>query len=186
MKNIFIVFVLFTFSLLAQGEDSLQNAFNHFKKYKEYKTFDIRSATQLKQADEIVTTIKDNGVNVSGYTARLKEGEEYLCRITLFQGFEYAIVAGGDNNAVDIDLFVYDGEGNTVAMDRNLESVSYARLTKELADTTSLNNDKEIMYSEVSVRPLKTEKYWVKIKLRKSLTSTNDVAFLVGNRSVKN
>ncbi len=186
MKFKVILFMILTFSIFSQGEGSIKNAAKLFEAQPNYWTYVVRTAKQLKQPDEIVATTKYNNKWFSGYTQRIKNGDEYLVRATLFKGFEYIIIAAGDDNALDIDLFVYDGEGNTVAMDRRVNNVSHAKLTPELAKVNSINNAIDVMDTEVSIRPLETEKFWIKIKLRDSLTSTNDVGVIIGSRAVKN
>ncbi len=186
MKIKLIIFIILTFSIFSQGEDSIKNAVKFFEKQPNYWTYVVRTSRQLQQPDEIVATTKYNNKWFSGYTQRIKNGDEYLVRATLFKGFEYIIIAAGDDNALDIDLFIYDGEGNTVAMDRRINNASHAKLTPELAKVNSINNSINIIDSEVSVRPLETEKFWIKIKLRDSLTSTNDVGVIIGSRAVKN
>lgn len=182
----FFIFLLLSLNLFSQGKEiSIRNAVEFFEEHEIYESFNIRTANQLQQPGEIVTTINHRSRPISGYTARIAKGDEYLCRITLFEGYEYVIIAAGDNNVVDIDLFIYDEEGNTVAIDRSINSKAYATLNAQLASIPDINNDRAIVYSDISVRPLKTQRYWVKVKLRDSLASTNDVGFIIGNRKIQ-
>lgn len=181
----FLIFLSLSFCIFPNTNDSIRNAINYFEKYEIAKEFNIRTARELRQKGETVTTINHKGKSISGYTTNIKVNEEYLCQITLFKGYEYAIIASGDNNAIDIDLFVYDSQGNTVAMDRSIGSSAYARLETSLTKTRNINNDYTVMNSDISVRPLLTEKYWVKIKLRQGISSTSDIGLIIGNKRVK-
>jgi hypothetical protein len=185
MKIKFIVFMLISLGIFCDSIKSMENAVKHYNKYKFKRNFDIRTASQLKQPNETITTINYKGRSYSGYTSIIKENEEYVCRITLFKGFEYIIIGAGDDNSEDIDLFVYDEQGNTVAMDRNKEAYAYARLSPQLAKIRNINNDINVLNTKISVRPLKTQKYWVKIKLRKAKGNSSSVGFIIGNRKVK-
>jgi|GEM_PF-4819354 len=181
----FLLFLSLSFYTFSHTDDSIKNAINFFEKYEISKDFNIRTARELRQKGETVTTITHKGKSISGYTTNIKVNEEYLCQITLFKGYEYAIIASGDDNAIDIDLFVYDSQGNTVAMDRSIGSSAYARLETSLTKTKNINNDYTVMNSDISVRPLLTEKYWVKIKLREGIEATSDVGLIIGNRTIK-
>lgn len=184
MRLKFTVFMLISIGIFCDSIKSIENAVKYYSKYKFERNFDIRTASQLKQPDETVTTINYKGNTYSGYTSDIKENEEYICRITLFEGFEYIIIGAGDDTSEDIDLFVYDEQGNTVAMDRSMEPFAYARLSPQLAKVKNINNDIDILNTKISVRPIKTQKYWVKIKLRKSSDKTSSVGFIIGNRKV--
>ena len=70
-------------------------------------------------------------------------------------------------------------------MDRSIGSSAYARLETSLTKTKNINNDYTVMNSDISVRPLLTEKYWVKIKLREGIEATSDVGLIIGNRTIK-
>lgn len=181
----FFLFLSLSFYTFSNTGDSIKNAINFFEKYEISKKFNIRTARELRQKGETVTTINHKGKSISGYTTNIKVNEEYLCQITLFKGYEYIIIASGDNSAIDIDLFVYDSQGNTVAMDRSIGSSAFARLETSLTKTKNINNDYTVMNSDISVRPLLTEKYWIKIKLREGIDATSDIGLIIGNRTIK-
>jgi hypothetical protein len=62
----------------------------------------------------IALSSKRRGFNVSptGISGHLFAGEYYNVRVTVKKGVDYAILVGGDINARDIDLYVFDEEGN--------------------------------------------------------------------------
>jgi hypothetical protein len=63
----------------------------------------------------IALSSKRRGFNVSptGISGHLFAGEYYNVRVTVKKGVDYAILVGGDINARDIDLYIFDEEGNT-------------------------------------------------------------------------
>ena len=63
----------------------------------------------------IALSSKRRGFNVSptGISGHLFAGEYYNVRVTVKKGVDYAILVGGDINAKDIDLYIFDEEGNT-------------------------------------------------------------------------
>ncbi len=73
---------------------------------------DIRDARDRSYL--IALSSKRRGYNVSptGISGHLFAGEYYNVRVTVKKGVDYAILVGGDYEAKDIDLYVFDEEGN--------------------------------------------------------------------------
>lgn len=71
----------------------------------------------------IALSSKALGFNVSptGISGHLFEGQYYNVRVTVKKGVDYVILVGGDMNARDIDLYVFDEEGNTWQVDRRID-----------------------------------------------------------------
>lgn len=185
MKSLlFLLFLSFTLHNFSSPQDSIKNAINFFEKYEVSRNFNIRTARELRQRGETVTTINHKSRAINGYTRSVNISEEYIFRVTFFKGYEYAIIASGDDSIIDIDLFVYDSQGNIVARDQTFGASAYARFDNLLSKVRSLNNDPSIIDSDLSVRPLLSERYWIKIKLREGKNPKGNIGLIIGNRPV--
>lgn len=182
MKKILTLFLIISTLSFASSEEALKNALDRLYVKENISNVDIRTAKALYQPEEKIVTIQYNNQEKSGYTSSIQPGEEYSCYITLFKGYEYIIVGSGDNASIDVDIFVYDLSGNTIALDRTPDSTAYAMLPKDFVLNKDSKVDKSIAGTDTSVRPLETQKYLVKLKLRDSSSPNSDVAFLVATR----
>lgn len=185
MKKIFLFFFIISIVSFANNEEALKNTLDRLYMNKNEINFDIRTAKALFQPEETIVTIFYKGEEKSGYAANVNLGDEYSCKVTLFEGYEYAIVGAGDNSAIDVDIFVYDPEGNTVAFDRTTYPTAYAKLPKDFLLNKSVTIDTSIADTETSIRPLVTQKYTVKLKLRESKNQNSSVAFIVATKQLK-
>ncbi|MED5373687.1 MAG: hypothetical protein VX899_21900 [Myxococcota bacterium] len=83
-------------------------------------------------------------------SASLKQGEHRIYMVTLYEGNEYKISACADAHAKNVDVLLYDSDGNVLAQDDSQDrqpSVSHKPTTTatyyvavhatELADTTA-------------------------------------------------
>lgn len=59
----------------------------------------------------------------------LKRGQSIVIRTTLHAGNNYILAAGGCEDAYDVDIAVFDGNGNLVARDTGVQPVAVARVT---------------------------------------------------------
>ena len=82
-------------------------------------------------------------------------------------------------------MFIYDPLGNTVAYDRNSDSTAFALLPKEFSVSSTTKIDKSVAGTDIIIRPLETQKYMVKLKLRNSSTDKSSLAFLVAAKWLK-
>lgn len=185
MKKILVLFFTISLFSFATSEEALKNALDRLYGNKNTINYDIRTAKALFQPEEKIITILYKNEEKSGYTSDINMGEEYSCKVTLFEGYEYVIIGAGDDSSIDVDIFVYDLEGNTVALDRTNEATAYAKLPKDFVLNKSVKIDKSIAGSETTIRPLETQKYTVKLKLRESNNPASSVAFIVGTKRLK-
>lgn len=49
----------------------------------------------------------------------LAQGEKRVYLVTLYAGTEYKVLACGDNEAINVDIALYDSQGNQVQLDQN-------------------------------------------------------------------
>lgn len=185
MKSKFFLFLMVSFLAFGSSEEALKNALDRFYSNTNATNMDIRTAKALFQPDEKTVTIPYKNEEKSGYTFTLEPNGEYTCKVTLFKGFQYIIVGAGDNNALDVDIFIYDLNENTVAFDRTSDITAYALLPKDFALSKDVQIDTSIVGTDISIKPLETEKYIVKIKLRASKAPSSDVAFIVAAKKLK-
>ena len=157
-----IIFLTFSILTFANSEEALKNALDRLYGNNDKITFDIRSAKALFQPEEKIVTIQYKDGEKSGYTSVAAVGGEYSCYVTLFKGYEYAIVGAGDNTVLDVDMFIYD----------------------PLVSSTA-KVDKSVAGTDITIRPLETQKYMVKLKLRNSSTDKSSLAFLVAAKWLK-
>lgn len=78
------------------------------------------------------TVMRNNGyaVRSSWHWGRLAApGSRQVTRMTLYAGTEYVLVAAGDDNAYDLDLRLYDENGNLVAWDYRAASDAAVTIT---------------------------------------------------------
>jgi len=179
---LFFIISIFSFG---NSQEALKNALDRLYENNSKIEFETRTAKALEQAGETVTTILYNKEEKSGYSSEISIGEEYICKITLFPGFEYIIIGAGDNAALDVDIFIYDSLENTVALDRSNDASAYAKLPKDFSLDPSVKIDKSVAGSETTIRPYEKEKYTVKLKLRDSKNPRSSVAFIVSAKKLK-
>lgn len=180
-----IIFLTFSILTFANSEEALKNALDRLYGNNDTINFDVRSAKALFQPEEKIVTIQYKDGEKSGYTSITPVGGEYSCYVTLFKGYEYVIVGAGDNTALDVDMFVYDPLGNTVAYDRNPDTTALALLPKDFSVNSTAKIDKTVAGTDITIRPLETQKYMVKLKLRNSNSDKSSLAFLVATKWLK-
>ncbi len=59
----------------------------------------------------------------------LEEGDKAVVRTTLLRGNDYALVAGGCSDAMDVDIQVYDEDWDLVEQDRDSEDVAVVQVS---------------------------------------------------------
>lgn len=84
-----------------------------------------------RTAYAIARTFAQIGFNVRdtyqfGYLAR---GASHIIKTTLYAGNSYVFIAGGCEDAYDIDVRLFDENGNLVARDNDQEDVAVAEIT---------------------------------------------------------
>lgn len=67
--------------------------------------------------------------------ATLGSGEHRVYLITLYAGNEYKFMACGDNNAANLDIVIYDAQGNVLATDNSNDREPQLKYTPAVTDT---------------------------------------------------
>jgi hypothetical protein len=80
---------------------------------------------------------RDLNLNVRDTYTRglLRRGQSTTVRTTLHSGNEYYLVAGGCEDAYDVDIAVFDENGNLISQDEDEESVAVARVMPKWTGT---------------------------------------------------
>lgn len=88
-------------------------------------------------ARRLFQTLEANGWNVRGHFSRglLARGQSITVRTTLHAGNTYKLVAGGCEDAYDVDIRVYDENGNFIDSDSDSSRVAVATVTPAWSGT---------------------------------------------------
>lgn len=80
---------------------------------------------------------RDLNLNVRDTYTRglLRRGQSTTIRTTLHSGNEYYLVAGGCEDAFDVDIAVFDENGNLIAQDEDEQSVAVAKVKPKWTGT---------------------------------------------------
>jgi hypothetical protein len=106
------------------------------------------------------------------YSEKSLPNQEFEIKTTFYVGWDYAIIGAGNSTLKDIDLYIYDSEGLVVAIDRNSSGISFPMIRSNYMDIYSnANNDMSIEGKRISIRPLKSGNYTIKIKVRNGFNS---------------
>ena len=97
---------------------------------------------------------------VGGDAGLLAPGQSILIHTTLYNGNTYAFIAGGCEDAYDVDIAVYDENGNLVRRDNDNSAVGVAE----------------------DLRPRWTGKFYIKITLYRSTRNGAHYILLLGRR----
>lgn len=183
-KAILLLFTILSISIFASPEQAIINAVKFYDTFEDVEQY-FRTAKQLQQPNEVVTTVRYNNRDYSAYTKEIAVGSEYQVKFTLYSGFQYNIIAAGDDSAVDVDVFIYDGNGNTVALDRSRKNESFALPLPQMKSVKKINALTDIVGQQVSVKPKWKEKFTGVLKLRKATGNKASVAILISSRRLK-
>ena len=84
-----------------------------------------------RSAYAIARTFSNMGFNVRDtyQYGLLMRGESHTIKTTLYAGNAYVFIAGGCEDAYDVDIRVFDENGNLVARDSDHEDVAVAEVT---------------------------------------------------------
>ncbi len=99
----------------------------------------LANATEKQAEDALRTKIWDG--YTSGWAVRtatnvtLGSGEHRVYLVTLYSGNEYKILACGDDNVANIDIVLYDAQGNQVGADASSDREPTLTYTPTLTDT---------------------------------------------------
>lgn len=90
-----------------------------------------------QSARELFLTLAYLGLNVrDDYEAGLlRKGQSVVIETTLYSGNDYYLVAAGCEDAYDVDIAVFDGNGNLIANDGDSEPVAVAHFSPRWTGT---------------------------------------------------
>ena len=84
-----------------------------------------------RRADSYVQQLRDKGWTVAPdwYWDDLDEDQVLQVDRTLYDGLQYVFVAFGDDDAQDVDLYVYDEDWNLISRDNDSSSTAVVKVT---------------------------------------------------------
>ena len=91
------------------------------------------------------------------YFGKATPNKDVEIDLILSKNNKYIILASGDNNIKDIDVYIYDAYGNTVAYDRSTLKNSFPQLDDlmyNLETEDDKNNIKDAIESNYSIKPV--------------------------------
>lgn len=178
-KPLFLFFII-SISVLGSTSDAAKNVmdFSGIILENQYELRDLKSLSD-KEKTPIVYLDK----NYFLYSGTGGTNSEFTIQTKLYIGWDYIIIGAGDNDVSDIDIFIYDDAGNLVAVDRNKTKHSFPLFKSEYMDTTvTLNNNKNIEGQKISVRPIRSSSYTIKVKIRNAKTKDSGWAMLIASK----
>jgi hypothetical protein len=79
----------------------------------------VRAQESIDCAQSMVYAANDQGYRLRSYdTSRLAQGDVMNYPVTLVADVEYMIMACGERTARDVDIYLYDENGNLIDRDR--------------------------------------------------------------------
>jgi hypothetical protein len=97
---------------------------------------------------------------VSGDAGRLAYGQSTVVHTTLYRGNTYAFIAGGCEDAYDVDIAVYDENGNLIRRDNDNSAAAVAE----------------------GIVPRWTGKFYIKVTMYRSTSDGAHYILLLGRR----
>ena len=111
-------------------------------------SFGISKANQYESASNLAigaAAVRQEMNNMGGYNLRLNfsdiqtwwrnPGTTSVVYRQLSAGNAYVFIASGDNNASDVDIYVYDGQNNLVRRDQHTDRNAYAIFRANYSET---------------------------------------------------
>ncbi len=81
-------------------------------------------------------SLRATGYNLKGYQGEyLGSGETVIYRVYMYSYNEYAVLGAGDSRVQDLDVEIYDGDGNLIASDKDSSDVSLVRFNPPYTGT---------------------------------------------------
>ena len=89
------------------------------------------------RADQICRVLRERGwqVRTNFTSGTLALGQSAFIRCTFYEGNTYKLVAGGCEDANDVDIAVYDENGNFIDSDQDASSLAVADFTPKWTGT---------------------------------------------------
>lgn len=88
--------------------------------------------------NEIARLLESKGFEVNFSDSRfgyLNQGDAFGVRVTCYAGVQYAIVAAGGDEAIDVDVAVADNYGNVISKDTKADRFALAPFTPSYTGT---------------------------------------------------
>lgn len=143
--------------------------------------YEVRDLKNVKPADKTSYTFQNKEYFL--YTGTGAKDSEFSISTKFYVGWDYIIIGAGDSNSSDIDIYVYDENSTLVAVDRNVTPHSFPLYKSEFIDPTlNPNNNPNIEKEKISIRPLKSSTYTIKIKIRTASTPTVSWSMLIASK----
>ncbi|KOR31003.1 hypothetical protein TI04_03145 [Achromatium sp. WMS2] len=98
--------------------------------------FGTQSLATSESAKELARFTAQQIARQSNFTVRdqfywgyLKRGESNVTRLTLYAGNQYVLVAGGCEDATDVDVAVYNSSGERIAKDNSTARIGIVKIS---------------------------------------------------------
>lgn len=186
--KLFYAFILFLaiFSIaLGDSKEAATNLLDFFVPNfpSEYSIRELKNDYGYPLEPEFKAKMQYKNKMYNFYTAQSLSNEEFVINTKLFAGYDYIILAAGDKDIFDMDLKIYDEKDNLVAIDRSLQKYSLPILNPRYIYEKEINNDYSILNQKISVRPIRTADYTIKVHVR---DATEDIggnwALIIANK----
>ena len=119
--------VTLVFALLLYNSDCLAQTWGPGEYMQQALSNVIVKATVMTVASDSRYDLNDNGVCLLG--AFLEDGAHINWETTLMQGHKYVFIGGGDEDVEDLDIKVYDSDGDLVKEDVQEDNSPIVELT---------------------------------------------------------
>lgn len=183
MKYFFTLFstflIIFSSSFSNQEESS--------KKVLEFATFLFSENYVPRNMDDVNDSIKFKfnyeTTDYYLYSSTSKQNEDFEFKTKFYIGWDYLIIGAGDSVLKDVDIYIYDSNGFLAAIDRNSSGISIPFIRSNYMDVyAGINNDLSIEGKRISIRPLKSGEYTIKIKVRNNFSSEGSWSVIILTR----
>lgn len=143
--------------------------------------YEVRDLKEVKPAEKTSYTFQNKEYFL--YTGTGAKESEFSISTKFYVGWDYIIIGAGDSNSSDIDIYVYDENSALVAVDRSVTLHSFPLYKSEFIDSTlNPNNNPNIEGEKISIRPLKSGTYTIKIKIRAASDAAVSWSMLVASK----
>ncbi len=145
------------------------------------ENYEVRDLKDVKPADKTSYTFQSKEYSL--YSGSGTKESEFAVSTKFYIGWDYIIIGAGDSHSSDIDIYVYDENSTLVAVDRSVTPHSFPLYKSEFIDSTlNPNNNPNIEGEKISIRPLKSGVYTIKIKIRAAASDTASWSMLIASK----
>ena len=167
MKYFFMSLLIFSIAFLNAFSSQEDSA----KKTLEFATFLLNENYTPRNLENVSEPLKFKYTYLTKdyflYSEKSKSNEEFTIKTNFFVGWDYLLIGAGDSDLKDIDIYVYDSHRTLAAIDRNSSGISIPMVRSNYMDIYSqVNNDISIEGKRISIKPLKSGEFTIKIKTR--------------------